>query len=271
MPDHGALIAALQAEGGEVMVSFGGAIGTPLAVSITDVDALVAEYERVIAAYHLTCIDFDIEGLWAHYPTQSASIDRRSRAMRILQDHAAAEGRPLEIWLTFAVLPTGLTTDGLAIVQSAVDAGVELRGVNVMCMDYGLANYTGDAGESAILAGTRLFEQLQAIYAKAGIPKSDAQLWAMVGLTPMIGVNDVQDIVFTQADAREVLDFANAKGIGLLSMWSAHRDRGAAGAQVGQVSPTHSGLDASGTVTRGVTHTPHATYEFMTIWSPFTQ
>lgn len=270
MPDHGARISALRAQGGDVMVSFGGAVGTPIDVTITDTDALVAEYERVIAAYGLTHLDFDIEGPWVHHGSQAASIDRRSQAMRRLQDRAALAGRPLRLWLTLPVLPTGLTADGLAVVRSAVDAGVDLAGVNVMCMDYGAANYTGDAGDSAIRAGTALFSQLQALYAQAGVAKTPAQLWRMVGLTPMIGVNDTTEIVFTQADAREVLAFAQANGLGLLSMWSSHRDLGATGTQVGQVAPTHSGLDAAGTQTGGVTHTPHSAHEFSVLLSPFT-
>lgn len=270
-PDHGAVITALRAAGGDVMVSFGGANGTPLDVTITDVNALVTEYERVITTYDLTHVDFDIEGPWVHYASQQASIDRRSQALRTLQDHAALAGRPLKIWLTLPTLPTGLTSDGLAVVRSAVSAGVELAGVNVMCMDYGTANYTGDAGDSATRAGSSLFVQLKGIYTDAGISKTDAELWRMVGLTPMIGVNDTQEIVFTQADAQEVLDFANTHDIGLVSMWSVHRDVGASGGQIGQVSPTHSGLDAAGTVTGGVTHTPHHAFDFTKIGSAFTK
>ena len=35
------------------------------------------------------------------------------------------------------MLPTGLTADGLNVVDSALKSGVALAGVNVMAMDYG--------------------------------------------------------------------------------------------------------------------------------------
>ncbi len=50
-------------------------------------------------------------------------------------------------------------------------------------------------------------------------------LWAMVGITPMIGLNDVTTEIFDQQEAREVLAFAEQQGIGRLSFWSLNRDR----------------------------------------------
>ena len=66
-----------------------------------------------------------------------ASIDRRSQALAALQQTAAAAGNPLEIWFTLPALPTGLTADGLYVLQSALKYGVQIGGVNVMTMDYG--------------------------------------------------------------------------------------------------------------------------------------
>ncbi|PRC48546.1 hypothetical protein C6A85_79295, partial [Mycobacterium sp. ITM-2017-0098] len=48
--------------------------------------------------------------------------------------------------------------------------------------------------------------------------------WSQVGVTPMIGVNDVLTEVFTVADAQALENFARAKGMGMLSMWSLTRD-----------------------------------------------
>ncbi len=49
-------------------------------------------------------------------------------------------------------------------------------------------------------------------------------LWQMVGITPMIGLNDITTEVFDQQEAREVLAFAEQQGIGRLSFWSLNRD-----------------------------------------------
>ncbi|MCG8651863.1 MAG: Ig-like domain-containing protein, partial [Pirellulales bacterium] len=245
-------IDALRAVGGDVMLSFGGAANTELAVAIKDVDQLTAAYQSVIDQYSLTYIDFDVEGAWVR---DRESIDRRSLAIKNLQETAAIEGRPLEVWYTLPVLPTGLTPDGVYVLQSALDAGVEIAGVNVMAMDYGdsaAPNPEGQMGRYAIDAGESLKSQLEVLYQNAGIARTDEQLYRMVGVTPMIGQNDVNTERFYQQDAQQLLDWAEDKNIGMLSMWSATRDSAGSG-----LSPTHSGISQ----TAG---------EFHNIFAPFT-
>jgi len=217
-----AQIAAVRALGGDVIVSFGGAANQDLAEVITNVAALQAAYQSVIDAHNLTHIDFDIEGgAIAHRD----SVDRRNLAIAGLQQAAAAAGRTLTVSYTLPVLPTGLTQDGVYLLQSAVTRGVQLDVVNIMAMDYGdsaAPNPQGRMGDYAIQAATSLFNQLKSMY---GTSKSDADIWAMVGITPMIGLNDVTTETFDQQEAREVLAFAELKGIGRLSFWSLNRDR----------------------------------------------
>jgi chitinase len=229
----------VRALGGDVMVSFGGANGVELAQGITNVTALKNAYRSVVDAYQLTHVDFDIEGAAAADPV---SIARRSQAMALLQQELAAEGRALKIWLTLPVLPTGLTQDGVNVVRSAVQAGVNLSGVNIMAMDYGAfaaPNPQGRMGDYAIQAATSLFNQLKNVY---GTTKTDAQLWQMVGITPMIGMNDVTTEIFDQQEAREVLAFAQSKGITRLSMWSINRDRANPNGAIGYVETTSSSI-----------------------------
>ena len=57
-----------------------------------------------------------------------------------------------------------------------------------------------------------------------GTSLTDTQLWAMIGVTPMIGVNDVVSEVFTQSAATQLTTWAKQQGIGMLSMWSIGRD-----------------------------------------------
>jgi Glycosyl hydrolases family 18 len=214
-------ITALRNLGGDVMVSFGGAANQELAEVITNVPALTAAYQSVITAYGLTHIDFDIEGAAV---ADHASIDRRSQAIAQLQQAATAAGRKLDVWFTLPVLPTGLTADGLYVIQSALRYGVNIAGVNVMTMDYGdsaAPNPAGHMGDFAIQAATSLFSQLKTAYNGT---QTDAQLWAKIGLTPMIGMNDIQSEVFTQQDAAKMLAFAQQHGIDRISIWSLNRD-----------------------------------------------
>ena len=217
-------IDALRELGGEVLLSFGGAAGTPLAAAIPDVAGLTDAYQDVIDQYELTWIDFDVEGYWV---TDEASIDRRSQAIRNLQDQAAVDGRPLEVWFTLPVLPSGLTSDGLYVVESALSHGVDIGGVNIMAMNYGdsaAPNPEGQMGDYAIEAAESLFAQMRDAYDTAGVPVTDAELWSLVGVTPMIGQNDVRSERFYVEDAERLLDFADEVGMGFLSAWSANRD-----------------------------------------------
>ncbi|MBO3737268.1 glycoside hydrolase family 18 protein [Actinoplanes flavus] len=205
-------IEALRESGGEVKISFGGATGAELAQPCTDVSALVAEYQAVISTYGLKYIDFDIEGAAVAEP---ASIARRSQAMALLQ-----AGNPdLKVSLTLPVLPTGLDHNGLNVVRSARDAGVSLDVVNLMAMDY---YQSGDYGAFAQQAAQGTYNQLAALYPSM----SSAELWRMIGVTPMLGVND-DNGVFDQSDARDLVEFAQRNRLGELSFWEMTRDRNA--------------------------------------------
>ncbi len=251
--DH---IAAVRALGGDVLVSFGGAAGTELAGACADVDSLVAAYSKVIDKLDLTRVDFDIEGFWV---ADTASIQRRSAAMAKLKANYAAQGKPLTLWLTLPVLPTGLTSEGIAVVNSALDAGIELGGVNIMTMDYGDAaapNPDGQMGAYGIGAATALKDQLAAAYQAHGINKTEAELWAQVGITPMIGMNDVTTEIFHLSDAAETVDFAKQNGLGWLGMWSLNRDHACPG-------QNYVGVDCSSTPDQSVD------YEFSSVFLGF--
>ena len=208
-------IAGLRARGGDVIVSFGGANGIELAYAATSPEELFDAYQLIVDAYQLNSVDFDIEGMMV---ADSASIHRRSLAMKMLQE----TNPDLEISLTLPVMPFGLTIDGVNVVSSAVEQDVDLGVVNIMAMDYGPA---GDMGDWAMEAADNLFLQLQDIYLQAGITLPDSLIWKKVGITPMIGENDIPGEIFYLDDADDVRDYAIAHNIGRVSMWSANRDQ----------------------------------------------
>ena len=71
---------------------------------------------------------------------------------------------------------------------------------------------------------------------------SDAAAWAKLAVTPMIGVNDTSDEVFTAADAAQLAAFAASKHLAWLSMWSAARDTQCPGGAQTFAQPTCSGI-----------------------------
>lgn len=219
-------IKALRQLGGDVTVSFGGAANVPLHVTAPDEVSLFMQYKLFADAYGLTRIDFDIEGIWVD-PAYEASLVRNSKALKMLQDDFKKRGKSIAVWFTLPILPTGLVVSGLNILKLALNAGVEIGGVNAMAMDYGdgaAPDPAGKMGQYGIQAITALKNQLNVLYNGT---KTEAQLWSMIGITPMLGINDVEDEVFKQSDAREVLTFAQTNNIGMISMWSSNRDNSA--------------------------------------------
>lgn len=212
-------IGALRAIGGDARVSFGGAVGSELATVCATPAALASAYRSVISAYHLTKVDFDIEGATI---ADAAANARRATAIGTLQKEAAAAGTALEVSVTLPVLPSGLTADGVKLVSGLRAAGVRVDAVNVMAMDYGDWAAPSPAGKM----GTYAIEAAKSTQAqvKSALGLSDAQAWAAVAVTPMIGVNDTSNEIFTVADARQLVDFAKTVHLGWLSMWSLTRD-----------------------------------------------
>jgi len=235
-------IVRLRERGGDVVVSFGGAVNDELAVRCTDAEKLLGAYRLVVDRYDLTRVDFDIEGTAI---ADAAANARRATAVAQLQAEARRDGRDLEVWLTLPVAPFGLPDDVLQVVTTTLEGGVDLAGVNVMTMNYGgsreAGQSMGDAHEAAL---TNTHRQLMEAYAAAGVPLTAAQVWARMGATPMIGVNDVEGEEFTLDDARRLVGLANRVRLGRMSMWSANRDKacGAQQGEEGRVSNTCSGV-----------------------------
>ncbi|WP_042434271.1 glycoside hydrolase family 18 protein [Streptacidiphilus anmyonensis] len=231
-------IGALRAMGGDVRVSFGGANGTELAESCGSASALAAAYQKVIDAYGLTKIDFDVEGAAT---SDTAGIARRDQAIAQLQQTAKAKGKTLDVSFTLPVLPSGLVQSGTDLLQNAKSAGVVVSAVNVMAMDYGdgaAPSPSGKMGQYAIASATATEAQVKSIFGW-----DDATAWKHVAVTPMIGVNDTNTEVFTVADATQLAQFAGGKHLGWLSMWSATRDQPCSGGAKSYADATCSSIN----------------------------
>jgi hypothetical protein len=212
-------IAKLKQAGGDGIVSFGGAAGQELADTCTTVKSLRAQYQAVINRYGIRNLDFDIEGA---DQANTTTLTRRFKAIARVQADGRAAGKPVQVSLTLPVMPTGLTYDGRRVVRSAINNGVRVTVVNVMAMDYydSSLDYNGRMGDYAIQAARATHAQLARLYPS----RSDATVWRMVGVTPMLGVNDDPQEIFTTQNAKQLTAFAKQRHIGRLAMWSANRD-----------------------------------------------
>ena len=205
-------ITGLRNRGGDVIISFGGANGKELAQTCQDAASLQAAYQAVIDKYNVRMLDFDIEAAAIRDP---ASVNRRNIALAALE--SAEPG--LTISFTLAASPDGLLPEGLALLKNAAQHNVRVATVNILAMDYDKDVDPNEMGRNAISAATQTLQQLKSI-----------PLDANLGITVMVGRNDVSPEVFGQNDAQAVLSFAQAHpDVRLLSMWAIGRDRSCPG------------------------------------------
>lgn len=215
-------IAGLRHDGIEVALSFGGASGDELATVCRDVDRLHDAYDEVLSRYQVDTVDFDVELDDLGHAVANA---RRAEAVAELQD-ARNPGDPLRVWLTLPVTPQGLDPAAADVVEQTLEGGVDITGVNLMTMSFGAGKQSDQSmSEAAQSAAGAAHGQLKSFYREAGVDLTDEQVWNRIGLTPMIGQNDVPGEVFNQTDARELAQFAQQRGVGRMSFWALNRDR----------------------------------------------
>jgi hypothetical protein len=226
-PRYHAQIAALRLMGGDVMPTFGGfsadSTATEIADSCTSVGKIAADYEAVIRAYHVTRLDMDVE---VDSLANTAGIDRRNKAIALVEAWARHHGWPLRVEYTLPVEPTGLEADALHVLQNAVANDARVDTVNIMTFDYYLDKEPKplDMGAEAISAARNVHRQLAVLYPWS----SQRHLWAMEGITILPGIDDYPgktEITYL-SDTRRILGFARAHGLGLLSVWAIQRDNG---------------------------------------------
>jgi chitinase len=201
-------ISSLQAAGGNVIISSGGAGATELAETCTNVSQLTAAYQNIVNTTGSTRLDFDIEDSDL---ANTSATSLRDQALAALQ----AQDPAVQVDFTLGVSPQGLPTGSgsqYAVLQDAKSKGVKVSTVNIMVMDFGSGQNGLTDAESAAQGAA---SQLSSLY---GISTSAA--YAMMGLTPIAGVNDSPDNYdFTTGNASTLESFAASNGVQELSFW----------------------------------------------------
>lgn len=192
--------------GGSSIVATGGATGTYLE-SVCTQDQLITAYESALDAAGSNRLDVDIE--------QSVTVETVAGALAALQK---ARGTAITITLPVAGTTQGLADAGIEFLKAVEDTGAEVT-VNAMTMNFDAAG--GGWGLAMTKAAAAVEDDLDSIWTD----KSDTELWAMLGVTPMIGVNNTGGTTKT-ADAKYLLDWAAGKNVGFVRFWSVNRDNG---------------------------------------------
>jgi Glycosyl hydrolases family 18 len=219
----GADISAIQAAGGNVIPSFGGytadTTGTDIADSCASVAGIAQVYESLITTYNVPRIDLDVEG---DSLTNTAGINRRNEAIAEVEAWAATHHRRIQFSYTLPTATTGLTAPGVAILQNAVADGASISTVNLLTFDYYIGTQQNMLTDTQT-AAAGLYSQLQTLYPSL----RPRQLWHMIGVTEMPGIDDYgPDETFSTAQAWPLLKWADRAGIGTLSFWALQRDNG---------------------------------------------
>jgi chitinase len=254
----GAQIAQIRARGGDVVPSFGGYsaddTATEIADSCTDINKIAEQYEKVVETYNVTRLDMDVEDKSLD---NLAGIDRRNKAIHLAQQWAQRHHRTLQVVFTIPTAPTGPEDNGINVFANAVQNHVDVTVVNIMTFDY-YDNQAHEMADDTKTAANALVADLGKLYPH----RSARELWQMVGVTEMVGIDDYgsggetgPEEIFTLADAHVVTRWAEQHGLAELSFWALGRDNGGC--------PGTPGADnCSGVV--------QAPYQYTQIMRPFT-
>ncbi|MGL4796513.1 MAG: immunoglobulin-like domain-containing protein, partial [Paraclostridium sp.] len=205
--------------GGDITISLGGLNGVAPWEVTQDVETLYNTYKEIVQGYGLTRLDLDIED----GATNKVHNIANAKAIKKLQDETG-----VDIVLTLAVMPTGLTSVQLDVLEAYLSQGVDVEIVNIMTMCYGAS--VPDYAIGSVQAVDSTMIQVKEYFKKyANIELTEEQAYRKIGTTPSVGFEGTAHPIFDVEDTKVVVNHAIEKGIGMVSMWCINRDSKAQG------------------------------------------
>ncbi|MGN8050683.1 carbohydrate-binding protein [Curtobacterium sp. 22159] len=204
-------IPKLDAAGVNYIVSTGGAAGS-FTCSGTALQSFIARY----ATPHMIGVDFDIES-----GQSAADVQNLVNAAALAQ----AKYPGMRFSFTLATLAAsdgsygGLNSTGDAVVKAIKASSLTHYTVNLMTMDFGRAS-----AANCVLSGSTCEMGQSSIQAVTNLEHTYGIAPSKIEVTPMIGVNDASDEVFTLADVDTLSAYAKANGLAGVHFWSLDRD-----------------------------------------------
>ncbi|MBT2501470.1 carbohydrate-binding protein [Curtobacterium sp. ISL-83] len=204
-------IPKLDAAGVNYIVSTGGAAGS-FTCSGTALQSFIARY----ATPHMIGVDFDIES-----GQSAADVQNLVNAAALAQ----AKYPGMRFSFTLATLAAsdgsygGLNSTGDATVKAIKASSLTNYTVNLMTMDFGRATTA-----NCVLSGSTCEMGQSSIQAVKNLEHTYGIAPSKIEVTPMIGVNDASDEVFTLADVDTLTAYAKTNGLAGLHFWSLDRD-----------------------------------------------
>lgn len=204
-------IPKLDAAGVNYIVSTGGAAGS-FKCSGTALQSFIARY----ATPHMIGVDFDIES-----GQSAADVQNLVNAAALAQSKYPG----MRFSFTLATLAAsdgsfgGLNSTGDATVKAIKASSLTNYTVNLMTMDFGRATTA-----NCVLSGSTCEMGKSSIQAVTNLEHTYGIAPSKIEVTPMIGVNDASDEVFTLADVDTLSAYAKANGLAGVHYWSLDRD-----------------------------------------------
>lgn len=194
-------IARLRAQGGEAGLAFGGPSGDELSATCDSETRLLAAYRRVVGAFGLTTIDFEVRD-----SADAAATRRRAAAIVALQRDARENGRPLAVSFTLPAAETGISPADRDMVRATREAGAEISTVNLLVPFKPAAD--GNVARTMTTA--------KAAHAQIGwaLGATGRSCWQRMGVTPVLV--SAQDLSLDRA--RRLVDFQAKEDLALLSV-----------------------------------------------------
>lgn len=205
-------VAGLHAAGIRYIVSTGGEGNTFTCTSDAGMESFIARYESP----SLIGFDFDIEA--GQTPESIGVLVRHIKTAQLRRPH-------LRFSFTLATYAASdgsqasLNALGQQVLSAIRATKLENYFINLRVMDFGAASPAVCVvrdGHCDMAASAQ--QAARNLNLKLGVPLGQIEV------TPMIGVNDVVDNVFTPADAIQLASFVKAEKLGGLHFWSLDRD-----------------------------------------------
>ncbi|CAK0750230.1 Cellulose-binding protein [Gammaproteobacteria bacterium] len=199
------------------VISTGGSAGIFTCSTVTGMNTFINRY----ASKNLVGIDFDIE-----------RGQTQAQILGLVEQTAAVQSLYPDLRFSFTIATVGssngraasnlygdLNATGDYVIQAIKQQGLSNYTINLMTMDYGAAdpglcvvvNGVCDMGKTAIQSAKNLKIKYNIPYDK-------------IELTPMIGMNDITDEIFSLTDIDTITEWALANNLAGIHFWSFDRD-----------------------------------------------
>lgn len=199
-------IGTVRAAGGQISVASGGELGAYLENTCQTPAALASSYAAALTATGTDRLDLDIE--------QPVPVGLVADAASLLTQQRSVS---ITITVPVADATSGLSPSAIALLRALATNGVTVT-VNAMLLDF---DHDGSWQEALLGAADTVSRQLTALW--PATPATSVQ--HRLGLTLMAGRDDMGTVT-SLADARAVRDYARARGLAMLGLWSLARDNG---------------------------------------------